>query len=394
MRELSKRNIMSKDVILLLAASFFYLASPMLVTPLITGFSESLGAGAFIMGVVGGLTNLFALLVQPFAGGVADKISKYKLGFIGTVLLILACVGYVISVNPIMILLFRAVNGVGFAFCSVCFSTWLCVVLPPDRIGFGIGLYGMMNALAMAISPAIGVEIYQKVGYRPAFCMAVACAVLSLIFIQFCDDKGLPIKSAAENRSRKLSLIEPKVIPYALVIACFAIPYCATQSFIVRYSEARELKITVSLFFTIYAMALLLSRFLMRNLYDTLKFMTFLVIGSICAFLSIFFLSIMENDFEMVLGAIFMAGGYGLMCTVAQSAAATSVPPEKRGLANGTYYIGLNLGMTLGPMLGGLLYGKVDIRYFYPILMDMIPLCLVLYGVSKTVLGRRNVQCG
>ncbi len=89
MRELSKRNIMSKDVILLLAASFFYLASPMLVTPLITGFSESLGAGAFVMGVVGGLTNLFALLVQPFAGGVADKISKYKLGFIGTVLLFL-----------------------------------------------------------------------------------------------------------------------------------------------------------------------------------------------------------------------------------------------------------------------------------------------------------------
>ena len=34
---------------------------------------------------------------------------------------------------------------------------------------------------------------------------------------------------------------------------------------------------------------------------------------------------------------------------------------EKRGLANSTYYIGLDLGMTLGPLIGGALYGGLDI---------------------------------
>lgn len=55
------QKMFSKDILLILAASFFYMASPMLVTPLITGFSESIGASAGMMGIVGGLMNLCSL---------------------------------------------------------------------------------------------------------------------------------------------------------------------------------------------------------------------------------------------------------------------------------------------------------------------------------------------
>lgn len=41
-----KQRTYSKNIILILVASFFYFASPMLVTPLITGFSGSIGASA------------------------------------------------------------------------------------------------------------------------------------------------------------------------------------------------------------------------------------------------------------------------------------------------------------------------------------------------------------
>ena len=53
-----KHSMLSKNILLLLASGFFYFASPMLVTPLITGFSETLGAGAAFMGIVGGMMNL------------------------------------------------------------------------------------------------------------------------------------------------------------------------------------------------------------------------------------------------------------------------------------------------------------------------------------------------
>ena len=145
-----KQKIWSKDIILLMVASFFYMASPMLVTPLIAGFSESLGAGPEIMGLVGGLTNLCALIFQPFSGNLSDRYSKHKLSNVGVLFLVVACIGYVTAVNPAMILICRVINGWGFACCSVCFSTWIANLLPQERIGFGMGIYGMMNALAMA----------------------------------------------------------------------------------------------------------------------------------------------------------------------------------------------------------------------------------------------------
>ena len=49
--------------------------------------------------------------------------------------------------------------------------------------------------------------------------------------------------SADEKQKRRLELIDVKVIPIALIIMLFAIPYCATQSFLVTYAEVRGLNV-------------------------------------------------------------------------------------------------------------------------------------------------------
>lgn len=73
-----KQSILSRNTVLLLAAGFFYFASPMMVTPLITGFCEELGAGAALMGMAGGMMNLCSLLCRPVVGTFVDRISKYR----------------------------------------------------------------------------------------------------------------------------------------------------------------------------------------------------------------------------------------------------------------------------------------------------------------------------
>lgn len=61
-------KLLTRDISLILAASFFYMACPMMVTPLIAGFSESLGASAVLMGLVGGMMNVVSLCCRPFVG--------------------------------------------------------------------------------------------------------------------------------------------------------------------------------------------------------------------------------------------------------------------------------------------------------------------------------------
>ena len=398
-----KSNIYSKDILLVLAASFFYMASPMLVTPLITGFTESISSSAALMGIVGGMMNLCSLICRPLAGNLADKMSKYRVSLIGAILMSAACAGYIMAPNAVVVVVSRIVNGVGFACCSVCMATWMSNMLPKDKIGSGMGFYGTMNALAMAVAPAIGVSAYQMFGYRVSFFIALTFSVAIIIVIQFIRDKGKPenvSKSmddegvsgvsynrpavSAKNRRKKrpIQLIDKKVVPIALIIMLFAIPYCATQSFLVTYAEVRNLDITVSMFFPSYAVVLIVLRLSLRNLFDKLPFRTFLMASSASLLLAIICLAEMRNNGMMFLASFFLAGGYGIMSSVCQSTAILLAGKEKRGLANSTYYIGLDLGMALGPMIGGVLYGQLDIALFYPALLMAVPLVGAVYAVA------------
>lgn len=93
----------------------------------------------------------------------------------------------------------------------------------------------------------------------------------------------------------------------------------------------------VSLFFPVYAAVLLVLRLSLKSFFDTLPFKVFLGGSSICALIAISCLGLMKSNVTMFLASAFMAGGYGIMCSVCQSTAILLAGKEKRGLANSTY---------------------------------------------------------
>ena len=315
----------------------------------------------------------------------SDTISKYKLSFAGALLMTAACIGYIAAPNTWIIVISRIVHGIGYSCCSVSISTWMSNMLPDEKVGSGMGLYGTMNALGMAVAPSIGVSVYQTFGYRAAFCFAMFFSAATAVVIQFIGDKGNPIQTIPvqeSDRTKCLQIMDIHVLPISIIIMLFTIPYCATQSFLVSYISERELNVTVSLLFPLYAIVLLLLRLCMKDLFDRLPFKLFLTGSLISAFLGIVLLACMKNNFMMFFSALFMAGGYGIMCSVCQSTAILLAGKEKRGLANSTYFIGLDSGMTLGPIIGGFLYGNVNITLFYPVLLITIPLTIMVYLIS------------
>lgn len=375
-------KLLTRDISLILSASFFYMACPMMVTPLIAGFSESLGASAVLMGLVGGMMNVVSLCCRPFVGNLADKISKYRLSTIGSLLMIVACVGYIFAPTPAVVVGARIINGVGFSLCSVCMATWISSLLPKERVGAGMGLYGTMNALAMAIAPALGIAVYGSLGYRAAFVLATVLAVAVVVTVQLVHDKGEVVRKSAPAKGRG-SFVARYVLPVAAIIMLFAIPYCATQSFLVSYIAARDLAVHAGWFFPLYAIILLVLRLSLADLFDKKPFVFFLAGSSVSALIAILLLAVMQNNLVLFVAAAFMAGGYGIMCSVCQSTAILLVGEEKRGLANSTYYIGFDLGMALGPIIGGFLYGHVPLAYFYPILAICVPAAVLVYVLNR-----------
>ncbi len=378
-----KSNYYNKDIWLILIASFFYAASATAVLPIIAGFSESLGASAAMMGMIGGLMNFCSLFCRPVAGNLSDKISKYKLSMIGAIVMLAGCLFCAIAVNPLMIACARLVTGIGFSLCSVCMSTWLSDMLPKEKIGSGMGVYGMANALANAVAPSISLTVWERFGYRASLILTTVYAAITVLLISFVKNKGEPSSSTQTSNSTGNKIIEWHIFPVASIIMLVAIPYFATQSFLVSYVINRELDISINLFFPVYAAVLLILRFILKDYFDKLPFKILATGSSLCGAVGIILLTVMKNNIALLLAAACMAGGYGLMCSICQSAAIILAGEGRRGIANSTFYVGLDLGMMLGPVIGGFLYGNLAIELFYPVLLITVPVVLIITWTSK-----------
>ena len=365
-----------------MAASFFFMFSTMFVNPLINGYAKELGASSAFAGIIVGIMSLAAMFLRPVAGNLTDKFSKYRLSFIGGTLIFVGVMGYVLTPSSGWLLLFRLINGTGYVLCTVCMTTWLAFLVPRQHVGEAMGFYGLMNALAMALAPAVSINIYQKIGYRTSLVASAVSALLMIVAIQFVGDHDLP-KKRVRTQKKSFKIIQFNVLPVAILTTLFAIPYFVTQADIVAYVEQKHLTVAVGSYFLIYAIVLLIIRVGLKRYFDTVRFGVWLWLSLVSTAAYIILLAVMNNDWQMALAAALMASGYGIIYSVLQSTALLLAPIEEQGLASATFYLGLDIAMAFGPMISGVIDSVLPIEWFYPVELVLIPVILVVYFVWR-----------
>lgn len=365
-----------------MAASFFFMFSTMFVNPLINGYAKELGASSAFAGIIVGIMSLAAMFLRPVAGNLTDKFSKYRLSFIGGTLIFVGVMGYVLTPSSGWLLLFRLINGTGYVLCTVCMTTWLAFLVPRQHVGEAMGFYGLMNALAMALAPAVSINIYQKIGYRTSLVASAVSALLMIVAIQFVGDHALP-KKRVRTQKKSFKIIQFNVLPVAILTTLFAIPYFVTQADIVTYVEQKHLTVAVGSYFLIYAVVLLIIRVGLKRYFDTVRFGVWFWLSLVSTAAYIILLAIMNNDWQMALAAALMASGYGIICSVLQSTALLLAPIEEQGLASATFYLGLDIAMAFGPMISGVIDSALPIEWFYPVELVLVPLILVVYFIWR-----------
>ncbi|MBM6973080.1 MFS transporter [Lactobacillus gallinarum] len=378
-----RKSIYSKDVVLVMAASFFFMFSTMFVNPLINGYAKKLGASSAFAGVIVGIMSIAAMFLRPVAGNLTDKFSKYRLSLIGGVLILIGVLGYIFTPSSGLLLLFRLINGTGYVLCTVCMTTWLAFLVPRQHVGEAMGFYGLMNALAMALAPALSINIYQKIGYRESLIAAAIAAFLMIVAIQFVGNHALPLKKKGQTQKKHFKIIQMNVLPVTILTTLFGMPYFITQADIVTYVEQRHLTVAVGSYFLIYALVLLVIRIGLKRYFDTVRFGVWFWLSLVSTAAYIFLLAVMNNNWQMALAAAGMALGYGIIYSVLQSTALLLAPIEEQGLASSTFYLGLDVAMSFGPMISGVVDSILPVKYFYWVDLVLVPLMLVVYFIWR-----------
>ena len=382
----------SRDVKVLMVAGFCYLCCSMSTSPIVAGYAKSIGASGLWMGIISALTTGVAVVCRPITGNLSDRTVKFRLVVAGCLLMMAASVGYVMLPYVWGVVLFRCLHGVGYACCSIGMSTWLTMLLPPEQLGSGVGMYGTVNALAMAVAPVIGIRTRDWLGYSGSFLVGGGFALATILLSLLISNRGAPVSVPEKKKAApRMKLVYPRVLPIAIALGLITIPYTANKSFLVTYVETAGVSVQPDLFFTMYAGILVLLRVSLRRLFDKVTYSRFLLLCSLSMIASLASLYFMDGWLLMLLAALFMAGGYGILFSVSQSATAAAAPAEQRGIAMGTYYLGLDFGSAMGPVIGGVLYGELDIALFYPMLSVFGLLGIGMYFVCKRIYEKPSV---
>lgn len=375
------------DVILVMAASFLFMFSVMFVTPLINGYALSLGADSILAGIITGSMSIVSIFLRPIAGNLVDLYSKYCLSLIGGILILIGVSGYWLVNTSGLLILFRLINGTGFVLATICMTTWLAFLVPRRFVGEAMCFYGLMNALAMAVAPLIAINSYKVIGYRYSMMIASLAAVIMLIMIKFVKNHAIPQNKLSLKNIKHIRIIQKDTIPVALLMLFFSIPYFATQADLVEYVAMRKLSVSVGYFFLIYALSLLIIRIWLKRFFDTIAFGFWFWLSLIAMIIFLISMAFMKNNFIMLIAAVALSIGYGVIYSINQTTALLLSPLDQQGLASSTVYLGLDLGMASAPILGGIIASTIPHFYFYPIMLIMVPFVLVIYFIYRKKLN-------
>ena len=216
--------------------------------------------------------------------------------------------------------------------------------LPEGKMASGVGVFTLGQAVATAIGPNIGLALSRAVGYQMTFiaggCVAaLACGLCALLPADRTEGKP-PFRISLHNTFSK------EVFWPAAMMLCVSVAYSCVNTYVAVYGEARGVA-NIGLFFTAYAIALLLSRPLSGAVSDRFGYFAALFA------LAYLVISLSGSLTLFLLAGVLTAFGYGTIQPNIQSLGMRCVPPERRGVAANTTYAGMSIGVLVsGPLSG------------------------------------------
>ncbi|PWI26505.1 MFS transporter [Kurthia sibirica] len=309
---------------------------------------------------------LSAIVTRPFTGKVLDIIGKRKMLIISILLYLATTVLYIFIKPFLLLLLLRFIQGIAFSILTTANNSIAADIVPPARRGQGLGYFSMSQNLAIVLGPFVALLIVQYVTFDLLFIVMSAVVLLGAIC-------ALSIKLPANKHVEKpkltftwSDLVERKVLPVALLGGFVAFSYSGVLSYLTIYAQEKDLLAYASLFYVVFAAAMLLSRPFTGKIYDTKGPKYIIVPGFFIFIIGLIIMGLMTNMSSFLLAGLLIGLGYGALVPSFQAMSVQSTDVHRSGYATATFFTIFDIGIAGGSAILGAIsvhYGFAQIYY-------------------------------
>jgi MFS family permease len=373
----SKNKLLNRTYLLLTLVNLITAFGFSMIATIVSSYAVSLGAGLALAGTLAGIFSLSALIIRPFSGVALDILNKRNMCIFSTLLICLSFFGYAFAQNIPVMLFFRVLHGLSFGISSTATMALVSEYIPKERLGEGLGYFGLGQIISRICGPYIGIVIKDKYGYQNLF-MIISILTIFAVILLFMVKVEKTVNHSVNKIGTVLSfenLIVKDCIVYALVSGLFSLGNGITSSFLVLLGEERGIA-NIAVFFSANAIVLFILRFLVGRFIDRSTLTPIVIMSLLFTGVSMFLIGISTGLPMILLAAVLVAIGQGTGQLSLQSACIKKVDAAKIGVATSTYYIGADIGQGLGPMIGG----KISELFNYK-MMFFLTAILMLGGI-------------
>lgn len=348
------------------------------------GASDSaagLASSAFLIG---------ALVARIFAGKFLDFVGRRRMLALSLAVFVLMSALYLPVTDLVLLIAVRFVHGVAFGTGNTAITASVIRLIPSARRGEGIGYFGISSTLSTAAGPFLAVLLADRADYSALFWFSAACSLVGLVLALFLR---LPERTpTAEERKRMWrwrpsDMVDPSALPIATLMLVAGFAYSGVLTFLGSYAAAAELPEATGGFFLVYAVVVLLARLVMGRIQDS-RGDNAVVYPTLLSFaLGLLLLGAAPNAPVVLVAGAFVGFGFGALLPSAQAIAVTEAPAHRVGTATSTFYLLLDAGTGLGPLLLGLLIPVAGFPGMYTVLAGVVLASTLLY---HAVHGRKR----
>ena len=295
-------------------------------------------------------------LVRLVIGKYLDFIGRKRTLIFSLAVFVLSSLLYPLTDHYALLIVIRIVQGTMFGIISTAVTSAVLDIIPLSRRSEGLGYFSLAATLGMAIGPLAAVEIQKIASSEWVFHFTAACAVVSLLAVLPMRIKEHPPNDedyAQRWRLRGSDLLDVKVLPVAVIAFLSAIGYALITTYLPPYLVGRGMTEAASLFFVVFALAMLGVRLFAGRVHDR-RGENAVIPWALLAFaMALTLIAFADTIWLIIIAAVLGGIGQGGAVPSLQAVGISRTTPDRIPIATSTHYLALDAGIAVGPVALG-----------------------------------------
>ena len=362
-------------------------------TPLMPLFAASVGAGELLVGAIVSVSTMTGLILKPLFGLLSDRWGRRLWLLIGLTLFSTIPFVYGLVETPQQLLMVRVIHGLATAIfgpVSLAYVAEMAVGGRAERLGW----FGMARSGGYLVAPTAAAWLLTWLDPATVFTIIGFTSCLAFLPVLMLKPSGDPSNLRQDHGSKLptlwnqaqtafFSAVSNKALwlagPLEMLVYLSTYSIRAFLPLYALYVAGFDL-IMVGLFFSIQEGAHLLTRPLGGRLGDRVGYLRTIAVGFLLIAPAVALLSVASNGIHLLLIAIVLGCGQGLIFPSTVALVSDRIPPQHLGTGMGFMGTMRNVGKVLGPLLTGLLLGWLDYDAVFQLsAAAMVIVALVIY---------------